>query len=59
MFKKLKKFLQPRDDEGQGFVEYGLILGLIAVVAYAALNADKANVNKMLQNVAETLDSTR
>ncbi len=58
MISKIKKLLQKRDDEeGQGFVEYGLILGLIAVVAIAALNATGSNVNTMLQSVASTLDT--
>ncbi|MFZ5974784.1 MAG: Flp family type IVb pilin [Bacillota bacterium] len=33
--KKLMRIL--RDEDGQGMVEYGLILGLIAVAAIAAL----------------------
>ncbi|MHB1315742.1 MAG: Flp family type IVb pilin [Christensenellales bacterium] len=33
--KSLKKFF--KDENGQGMVEYGLILGLIAVAAIAAL----------------------
>ncbi|MBI4871971.1 MAG: Flp family type IVb pilin [Candidatus Riflebacteria bacterium] len=53
----LKKLLRQRDEEGQGLVEYGLILGLIAVVAIAALNATGTNVNSMLQRVANTLDT--
>ncbi len=57
MIKKIKKLLKQRDDEGQGLVEYGLILGLIAVVAIAALNATGGNVNSMLQRVANTLDT--
>ncbi|MBI2944320.1 MAG: Flp family type IVb pilin [Candidatus Wallbacteria bacterium] len=57
MIKKIKKLLRQRDDEGQGLVEYGLILGLIAVVAIAALNATGTNVNSMLQRVANTLDT--
>ncbi|MBI4870126.1 MAG: Flp family type IVb pilin [Candidatus Riflebacteria bacterium] len=57
MMKKIQKLLRQRDDEGQGLVEYGLILGLIAVVAIAALNATGTNVNLMLQRVANTLDT--
>ncbi|MHB1315744.1 MAG: Flp family type IVb pilin [Christensenellales bacterium] len=33
--KSLKKFF--KDENGQGMVEYGLILGLVAVAAIAAL----------------------
>ncbi|MBI4868743.1 MAG: Flp family type IVb pilin [Candidatus Wallbacteria bacterium] len=58
MLGKIKKLLRRREDEeGQGLVEYGLILGLIAVVAIAALNATGTNVNSMLQRVANTLDT--
>lgn len=58
MLNKVKKLFVRRDDEeGQGLVEYGLILGLIAVVAIAALNATGTNVNSMLQRVSNTLDT--
>ena len=34
----MKKFMQTlRDENGQGMVEYGLILGLIAIAVVAAL----------------------
>jgi pilus assembly protein Flp/PilA len=33
----LQLFVRARDEEGQALAEYGLILGLIAVVAIAAL----------------------
>ena len=33
----LRLFVRARDEEGQALAEYGLILGLIAVVAIAAL----------------------
>ena len=35
----LKLFVLYKDEEGQALAEYGLILGLIAVVAIAALGA--------------------
>ena len=35
----LKLFALYKDEEGQALAEYGLILGLIAVVAIAALGA--------------------
>ncbi len=58
MLNRIKKLLSRREEEeGQGLVEYGLILGLIAVVAIAALNATGGNVNSMLQRVANTLDT--
>jgi len=58
MMSRLKNLIQRRDDdEGQGLVEYGLILGLIAVVAIAALNATGAQVNSLLQKVANSLST--
>jgi len=46
-----------RDDEGQGLVEYGLILGLIAVVAIAALTSTGSQVNGLIQKVAKSLST--
>jgi pilus assembly protein Flp/PilA len=47
-----------RDEEGQALTEYGLILGLIAVVTVGALTMMGTNVNKMLSAIANTLSST-
>ena len=60
MWAKVKKLFRRREEEeGQGPVEYGLILGLIGVVAIAALNAPSTttgtNVNSMLQRVSATV----
>jgi pilus assembly protein Flp/PilA len=57
MIPRLKKLIQRCDDEGQGLVEYGLILGLIAVVAIAALNATGGTINTLLQKVASSLST--
>lgn len=38
-------------------MEYGLILGLIAVVAIAALNATGTSVNALIQKVADSLST--
>ena len=35
----MRLFVRYKDEEGQALAEYGLILGLIAVVAIAALTA--------------------
>ena len=37
-----------RDEEGQGLVEYGLIIALIAVVCIAALTALGTNISGKL-----------
>jgi pilus assembly protein Flp/PilA len=55
MIRRLKSLFTRKDDEGQGLVEYGLILGLIAVVAIAALNATGTSVNGLIQKVADSL----
>jgi len=57
MIRRLKSLVQTKDEEGQGLVEYGLILGLIAVVAIAALNATGASVNTLIQKVADSLST--
>lgn len=51
----LKRFL--RDDDAQGMVEYGLILGLISIVAIAALTAAGGQVNRLLGEVSGALSS--
>lgn len=57
MIRKLKSLFVRKDEEGQGLVEYGLILGLIAVVAIAALNATGTSVNGLIQKVADSLST--
>jgi len=57
MLNRVKNWLKSKDEEGQGLVEYGLILGLIAVVAIAALNATGGSVNGLVQKVAASLNS--
>jgi pilus assembly protein Flp/PilA len=54
---RIRNLFVRRDEEGQGLVEYGLILGLIAVVAIAALNATGTSVNGLLQKVASSLNT--
>jgi pilus assembly protein Flp/PilA len=41
-----------RNQKGQGMVEYGLILALVAVVAITALTTIGGNLNTMLGKVA-------
>jgi pilus assembly protein Flp/PilA len=44
-----------RDDRGQGLAEYGMILGLIAVICYAAVALLGTNISTVLGNVAADL----
>jgi pilus assembly protein Flp/PilA len=43
------------DDAGQGLAEYGLILGLIAVVCIGALSTMGTQLSGMLGNVASDI----
>ena len=45
-----------KDEEGQGMVEYGLIIGLIAVVVIVALVALGPKVREMFNKVNNELD---
>lgn len=45
------------DEEGQGLVEYALILVLIAIVVIAALTFLGDKVNDTFQNIGEKLNS--
>ena len=45
-----------KDEEGQGMVEYGLIIGLIAVVVIVALVALGPKVREMFDTVNQELD---
>jgi pilus assembly protein Flp/PilA len=43
-------------EEGQGMVEYALILVLVSIIAIGALTAIGANVSAVLQTVANHLN---
>jgi pilus assembly protein Flp/PilA len=46
-----------RNEDGQGMVEYGLILGLISIVAIAALTATGSQISTLLGKVSGVLSS--
>ena len=46
-----------KDEEGQGMVEYGLIIGLIAVVVIVALVALGPKIRDMFDEVNNELDA--
>ena len=45
-----------REEEGQGLVEYALIIGLIAIVAIAALTASGNSVSGLFTNISNNLN---
>lgn len=49
MLKKIKGFFI--EEEGQGMAEYGLILGLIAVVVIVALTALGGQISTLFTNL--------
>ena len=51
----LKVLLGDRDERGQGLAEYALILGLIAVIAIAALVFIGTSISSMLSHIGATL----
>jgi pilus assembly protein Flp/PilA len=54
MVQTLKSFW--KDENGQGLVEYGLIIGLIAVVVIAALTLMGNSINGLFGRVNDSLD---
>ncbi len=44
-----------REEEGQGLVEYALIIGLIAIVAIAALSSAGSSVSGLFSNINNEL----
>jgi pilus assembly protein Flp/PilA len=57
MMKFIQKVKALRDgEEGQGLVEYALILVLVSIVAIGALAAIGTNVTNVLQTVANHLN---
>ena len=62
MFSKINEaimrlFVLARDEEGQALAEYGLILGLIAVVAIGALTLLGAAITGQLGSISGALGS--
>lgn len=49
----IKRFV--REEEGQGLVEYALIIGLIAIVAIAALGLAGTQVSALFGKITDSL----
>ncbi len=54
--KKLIRFL--KDENGQGMVEYGLIIGLIAVVVIGALIILGPKIKEMFEGIGKALEES-
>lgn len=53
----MKKFMQiMKDENGQGMVEYGLIIGLIAIVVIVALVALGPKIRDLFTGAGKTID---
>ena len=48
-----------KDEEGQGMVEYGLIIGLIAVVVIVALVALGPKIKEKFDEINNAIDSAQ
>ena len=57
---KMQNMIQSKmqDEEGQGLVEYALIIVLVSIVVIAALSLLGTNVSTVFSNIAETLTPT-
>lgn len=55
LMKKVKEFV--RNEEGQGLVEYALILALIAIIVIVALSILGKKVNNTYLNVGAAINS--
>ena len=53
LFKRLAK-----EEEGQGMVEYGLIIALVSVVAIVALATVGDNLNDIFDDIADYISGT-
>ena len=51
----MKKFF--KDESGQGMVEYGLIIALVAVVIIAALAALGPKISKIFEKINGDIDA--
>jgi len=48
-----------KEEEGQGLVEYALIIGLISIVAIAALSAAGGSIGDMFDSVSGALGGAK
>jgi|HubBroStandDraft_4_1064222.scaffolds.fasta_scaffold1098692_1 pilus assembly protein Flp/PilA len=58
IYLRLREKLRPVDEEGQGMLEYALILVLIAVVVIVILTSVGKHVSNTFSTIANTLNHT-
>ena len=59
MMKLFAYFLQNlKNEKGQSMVEYGLVLGLVAIVAVAVLTQIGEGLQETFQEIADTITNT-
>lgn len=56
----MKKMLMKlrKDEKGQGMVEYGIIIALVAIVAIAAMTTLGTSITQRFTDAAASLDGT-
>jgi pilus assembly protein Flp/PilA len=55
MLRELMTALMVRDGEGQGLVEYALIIALVSILAVAALTALSGGINGVFGTITSSL----
>lgn len=57
MWRRVRELAGRSSEDGQGLVEYGLILALVTLIAIATLNAPGQKMSWILQQCADSLNS--
>ncbi len=57
MLQAFLMWLKMRDDEGQGLVEYAVIIALVAIAIIVGLTALGVNLNLAFQGLADWVDT--
>lgn len=55
IMRDVKNFLM--DEDGQGMVEYGLIIGLVAIAVIGALTILAPRISNMFNKAGDTMDN--
>lgn len=55
--RRVVKLLGLEDDEGQGVIEYGLIIGLVTLLAFISYTNFGTSTSNMINKVADSVSS--